>query len=928
MATMNENFFTELEGGATWSAGVAFKRSNPLPLDRYSVFATKALAETYATTNAVAYPGQIIAVLEDGKMVAYVLNGNGESLVLEQIGIIPTGDGKTISVTEDGEISLLGAANATAGQQLRIANKGTAEEPKLELEWFTPSTDTVDGLQSAVGALQETVDGVVAEDGTVTKEGLTHRVNALEGVVGDAKGGLVKDLADEIARAKGAEEALGKRIDDIDYVDEGELADAIKDFETKENVGKVEKKIDDYVTSNDLALAGVKATADAAATKTYTDEELAKKAALADFNALKGRVEAFLDNTGAATDAIDTLQELIAYIESHDGIDLTTVLADIQALKDRFNGVEGTVAAYVGAAIEALKIGDYAKAADLTALAGRVATLESKVDVEKVSTAISAAITGANLGQYATTATLNQKVSDLQGEIATAKGEATGYTDTKLADYYTKTEIAGLNHATKQEVADAVKAEADIARAAEKANADAIAAIKDSDTIDSFADVVTALAGKQDKLTEGEYATKAYVDGQVKNLADGDVAKALGDAAKGIADAAAAKSVADEANARSNTNYEEILVIHETLTGKEPEEGAEKTDHGVIGRIAAVEAWKDVHNGEFTTLKNTSDNHGTRIGNLETDVNKAKSDINSINEGIDGINNNINYISSATGQLEEDVYGMWSPETGALQGGLVDQVATLGINLGETNGVIATLATKEELEAEIDRATKAEAALGDTIDNLSGRVTTIQNGFIADFEAIRNNEGTGRLDIAEKDIDTLQDQIKMVSGAMHFRGVVTTDPTSADFSIEGYAIGDVVIYGNKEYVLAEIDVNDANQTGKVTKFVEFGDATGNASAITALDERVKELEDYDHAAAHATTKSEAIAAANAYADGLAGNYATAVQGAKADTAVQTVEAAAGLTATKVGDKVTIGIDETHVFILCGGKANTAPATEE
>lgn len=39
----------------------------------------------------------------------------------------------------------------------------------------------------------------------------------------------------------------------------------------------------------------------------------------------------------------------------------------------------------------------------------------------------------------------------------------------------------------------------------------------------------------------------------------------------------------------------------------------------------------------------------------------------------------------------------------------------------------------------------------------------------------------------------------------------------------------------------------------------------------------------------ATAKSEAIAAANEYADGLADNYATAEQGAKADSAVQKVE---------------------------------------
>ena len=58
-----QEFFNGLETGATWSAGVAFKRSNPLPLDRYSVFDSYTAAQEYAASNVVAYPGQIVAVV-------------------------------------------------------------------------------------------------------------------------------------------------------------------------------------------------------------------------------------------------------------------------------------------------------------------------------------------------------------------------------------------------------------------------------------------------------------------------------------------------------------------------------------------------------------------------------------------------------------------------------------------------------------------------------------------------------------------------------------------------------------------------------------------------------------------------------------------------------------------------------------------------
>ena len=73
MATINEKFFADLASGASWAAGVSFQRSNPLPIDKYSVFPSIADAQAYASTNPVAYPGQIIAVLNNNAMEVYVL---------------------------------------------------------------------------------------------------------------------------------------------------------------------------------------------------------------------------------------------------------------------------------------------------------------------------------------------------------------------------------------------------------------------------------------------------------------------------------------------------------------------------------------------------------------------------------------------------------------------------------------------------------------------------------------------------------------------------------------------------------------------------------------------------------------------------------------------------------------------------------------
>lgn len=79
-----------------------------------------------------------------------------------------------------------------------------------------------------------------------------------------------------------------------------------------------------------------------------------------------------------ADEALNTLEEIAAWIQTHPD-DAAAMNAAITALQAKVDTGDQTVTAYVTAAIEALKIGDYAKAADLTALAARVTTAEGKI---------------------------------------------------------------------------------------------------------------------------------------------------------------------------------------------------------------------------------------------------------------------------------------------------------------------------------------------------------------------------------------------------------------------------------------------------------------------------------------------------------------------------------------------------------------------
>lgn len=118
-----------------------------------------------------------------------------------------------------------------------------------------------------------------------------------------------------------------------------------------------------------------------------------------------------------ADSSFDTLKEIADWISGHK-TDAASMNSAILALEAIVKGIGGegepaTVVAYVTAAIDALKIGDYAKAADLTAAVARVATLETKMET-------------VNGGE------------DVDGSIAKALKDAKAYADGLAANYDAK----------------------------------------------------------------------------------------------------------------------------------------------------------------------------------------------------------------------------------------------------------------------------------------------------------------------------------------------------------------------------------------------------------------------------------------------------------------------------------------------------------
>lgn len=91
MSTNKNTLFDGIDKGDAWDTGVTFKRVNPVPIDKYSVFKTKADAVTYASSNPVAYPGQMVAVIPDsGDVICYTIQTNGTLKEIANGGSVPT----------------------------------------------------------------------------------------------------------------------------------------------------------------------------------------------------------------------------------------------------------------------------------------------------------------------------------------------------------------------------------------------------------------------------------------------------------------------------------------------------------------------------------------------------------------------------------------------------------------------------------------------------------------------------------------------------------------------------------------------------------------------------------------------------------------------------------------------------------------------
>lgn len=399
----------------------------------------------------------------------------------EAVGRATLGDNVTIVRNEEtGVLSIKGYSAAETGTQLVKTVNG--------LEWVKPDNTTVEGLSTAVAAIESTI-------GENDTQGLRLRIKTNENDIDTLEGKvatLIGEDADKSVRTISAEEVAKV------------VAGADADYDTL-------KEIADYIASDKTGAAQMQ-----------TDISTIKSDLNTDGTGLKARMT-------AAEGEIDALQESVAGIHTHDN---KAVLDGITAEKV----AAWDVAESNAKTFTTTKIG-------LTAEDGGEGAVEAptvKAYVDGKATALNSAINAQkdridNLGALAAKNEVAE--SDLADALATKINGKADSANT-LAGYgignaYTKTEVDDAITAAKEVAAADATTKANAAEQNAKGYADGLAGNYDAKgaadavqkNVDKVSSDVTTLQGQVNTLN-GDATTAGSVSKKIADAIDG---LALGD---------------------------------------------------------------------------------------------------------------------------------------------------------------------------------------------------------------------------------------------------------------------------------------------------------------------------------------------------------------------------------------------------------------
>ena len=331
----------------------------------------------------------------------------------------------------------------------KIAAEATARDEAIQTAIASEATArglAIEDLRSYVGEIPEGYADQQSIVAYINKKA-EETLKAANGGSSESAASVKAALDTEIARAKAAEAtnaAAAKAADD-------------KAVAAQNDVDALESLVGEVADGKTV----VQMIADAQAAATYDDTAWAGRVSTLEGNDAGKSVRAIANEELAAQlvaddakESLDTLAEIAAWIQSHPD-DASAMNQAIVALQNKVDTGDKTVSTYVADAIAALSIGDYAKAADLTALAGRVKAVEDDYLKAADKTELSSAINGVDdrlatvEGDYLKTADktelsnaieLKASQADLDAEV-TARQNAVSANATEIAKKADKTYV-------------------------------------------------------------------------------------------------------------------------------------------------------------------------------------------------------------------------------------------------------------------------------------------------------------------------------------------------------------------------------------------------------------------------------------------------------------------------------------------------------
>ena len=649
------------------------KRDYGIPLDYSSVQETYEAALIYAQNSTLAYIGQPISVGD----TLYIVTDEASGF-LKAVGTKPTGDNKSISVSEDGTISMFGFKAAADATLPRKNADGS-------ISWITladiaGSTDT--NTKTVVKAADDSAITVasVYDDTTDTYTyTLDIQLPAIPeyAIKKEAGEGVVNYTLTKDGEAVAETIVVPNAYDDTTLVDRVEAIEAA--YATEADLTLAEGRLDVIEGTSEGSIK--KAAADTlASAKTYTDTEISgldldiipaedgKPIRLVIKNTA-GTIVAEKDATAFIKDGM--LKDVTFDAASNDLV--FTWNAAAGDITDRVN-IANFIDTYTADKSTGLKLTDHEFSIDTTIIATKASVDSLATALGNETTARKEAITalGTTLGadiETAKGAAITAAKTETEAQVGALKTELEGQIDTvdaKFASYYDKTEIDTKVEALNQGASDAAANLATEVKALEDADAaldgkiteinNTITALNDTYATDAE---VEAIRAKIVEDADKKYETVTNVATYKQNLE------------KAISDEAAARAGAvsdlDTAYKAADTLIEgKITTINDNISTHAGKIATNETN--IATNTAVIAAEKAARETLATTVANNSADIAT-LKDKDTELAgaiKANTDkfanystttemTTAINASAETLQTNINAANQAIDAVEADV---------------------------------------------------------------------------------------------------------------------------------------------------------------------------------------------------------------------------------------------------------------------------------